>query len=178
MIRGVTSSKRETILVRHRNLLRRRMGGVCLIFLVLGSLAFSAANSAGYHDDISFDLGRVPFSRYGSYLAFSHLTKGPLGEGLYLRSLHRGVRPEVVRVELIRDGEQSRFANMLRRRYCDWRPMGASPKSVSKNLTSSDCAVAELEFVSQSRQIQPDSRFLEARLVGSSTARSKIFGSC
>lgn len=85
------------------------MGGVCLIFLVLGSLAFSAANSAGYHDDISFDLGRVPFSRYGSYLAFSHLTKGPLGEGLYLRSLHRGVRPEVVRVELIRDGRAVSF---------------------------------------------------------------------
>ena len=78
---------------------------VCLVFFVLYARALSTAPLATYRDDISFDLTKVPFSRYGSYLAFSHLTQGPLGEGLYLRSLHRGGRPEVLRVDLVRDGE-------------------------------------------------------------------------
>ena len=81
----------------------------CLIIVVSSATASSAATPERYRDDISFDIGKVPFSRYGSYLAFSHLTKGPLGEGLYLRSLHRGVRSEVLRVDLIRDGKQLSF---------------------------------------------------------------------
>jgi len=79
------------------------------VFLILLILDAAASSSAGYHDDVSFDIARVPFSRYGSYFAFSHLTQGPLGEGLYLRSLHHGVRAEVLRVDLVRDGKALSF---------------------------------------------------------------------
>jgi glycogen debranching enzyme len=77
--------------------------------VVLEALAFAASSPAGYRDDISFDVAKVPFSRYGSYFGFSHLAQGWLGEGLYLRSLHRGVRAEVLRVDLIRDGKTLSF---------------------------------------------------------------------
>lgn len=79
-----------------------------LVLAVLKALSM-AAPAASYTGEVSLDLLRVPFSRYGSYLAFSHLTQGPMGDGLYLRSLHRGVRPEVLRVDLIRDGKVVTF---------------------------------------------------------------------
>lgn len=63
----------------------------------------AAAEVPAYTGKISLDLSRVPFSRYGSYLAFSHLKEGPMGDGFYLRSVHRGVRAEVLRMDLIRD---------------------------------------------------------------------------
>lgn len=93
-------------MARHRGFLHRWAVGGFLILIVFDVVASAAA---GYRDDFSFDLASVPFSRYGSYLAFSHLRQGPLGEGLYLRSLHRGVRTEVLRVDLIRDGKALPF---------------------------------------------------------------------
>jgi len=93
-------------LAKHAGLLLRWAVGAFLMLAVLDAAVCSAAN---YPEDISFDLASVPFSRYGSYLAFSHLTQSPLGEGLYLRSLHRGVRPEVLRVDLIREGKALSF---------------------------------------------------------------------
>jgi hypothetical protein len=55
---------------------------------------------------MKFDLKNVPFSRYGSYLAFSHLAATPEhGEGLFLRTVHGGVaQRELFRVELM-DGD-------------------------------------------------------------------------
>jgi len=50
-----------------------------------------------------FDLRRVPFSRYGSYMAFSHLAAEPgLEEGLYLRTVHGGVAHRILfRIEVL-----------------------------------------------------------------------------
>lgn len=56
-----------------------------------------------YTGKLQFDTAKVPFSRYGSYLAFSHLPASQnIPEGLYLRTLHGGVsRPAIFRVELL-----------------------------------------------------------------------------
>lgn len=60
---------------------------------------------------MDLDLRRIPFSRFGSYLAFSLLDEQAVqGAGLYLRSLRgpaTGGRPmqEVLRIELVRDGQ-------------------------------------------------------------------------
>lgn len=50
-----------------------------------------------------FDLRHVPFSRYGSYMAFSHLAGEPgTDEGLYLRTVHGGVANHILfRVEVL-----------------------------------------------------------------------------
>jgi hypothetical protein len=79
-----------------------------------------------YTGDLSLDLSRVPFSRFGSYMAFSMLTDmSPHGTmsglyapngvpGLYLRNLHGGsgvsdtVHP-VFQVELLRDSTSLAF---------------------------------------------------------------------
>ncbi len=52
---------------------------------------------------MNFDLKVVPFSRYGSYIAFSHLSQaGDRPAGLYLRSVHGdATRREVFRLELL-----------------------------------------------------------------------------
>ena len=62
-----------------------------------------------YTDAITFDLTKVPFSRFGSYMAFSHVVDGSMGDGFYLRSVHRGVTPEVLRLDLVRDGKAVTF---------------------------------------------------------------------
>ena len=58
-------------------------------------------------DEPEFDLRTVPFSRYGSYFAFSVLP-GALGrtEGLFLRSVHGdpGQAGTLFRIELLRNG--------------------------------------------------------------------------
>lgn len=52
---------------------------------------------------MSFDLRRVPFSRYGSYMAFSHLATEPdVEKGLYLRTVHGAVAHRILfRVEVL-----------------------------------------------------------------------------
>ncbi len=59
-----------------------------------------------YLGNIQFDTAKVPFSRYGSYLAFSRLPESEgIREGLYLRTLHGGVScREIFRLQLV-DGE-------------------------------------------------------------------------
>ena len=56
-----------------------------------------------YDGKIQFDISKVPFSRYGSYVAFSHLKESSDSpEGLYLRILHGAIaRRELFRVELL-----------------------------------------------------------------------------
>jgi len=51
---------------------------------------------------MNFDITKVPFSSYGSYIAFSHLTESwKRTEGLYLRTVHTGSElSEVFRIEL------------------------------------------------------------------------------
>ncbi len=82
---------------------------VAQIFL----LACAAANGQAalapahrYDGNVQFDLSKIPFSRYGSYIAFSHVKGTPrLPEGLYLRDLHpSGSSSELFRVELLRGG--------------------------------------------------------------------------
>ena len=64
---------------------------------------------------MQLDLSQVPFSRYGSYMAFSHLPQSAgRAEGLYLRSVH-GNPPhpetlnEVFRLEVLVDGQPVPF---------------------------------------------------------------------
>lgn len=68
------------------------------------SVAEKKLGRSAYSQQLPLDLSRVPFSRYGSYLAFSYLSAGPMGSGLYLRSIHSGVRPEIFRVDVISSG--------------------------------------------------------------------------
>jgi len=70
-----------------------------------------AATPSGYSPDIHFDVAKVPFSRYGSYVGFSHLAATALlPEGLYLRTFHMPVQQkEVFRVELIQSGKPVPF---------------------------------------------------------------------
>jgi glycogen debranching enzyme len=86
-----------------------RIGSLCLLAFCACTLASPpgvvvAATASGYSDKTILDLARVPFSRNGSYTAFSHLPKGPMGEGLYLRSVHGFVDRDLLLVELT-DGE-------------------------------------------------------------------------
>jgi putative isomerase len=55
---------------------------------------------------MTFDLRNVPFSRFGSYMAFSHLAAQPgMDEGLYLRTVHGGVSSQILfRIEVL-DGD-------------------------------------------------------------------------
>lgn len=78
------------------------------VLAILHGLSAAAA-APGYTGKISIDLNRIPFGRYGSYMAFSHLSPGPMGGGLYMRSVHGGVRTEVIRLDLVRDGRLVTF---------------------------------------------------------------------
>jgi len=82
-----------------------------MVFLALAILSLSghaftllAAESPHQYDGkVQFDISKVPFSRYGSYVAFSHLKESNDSlEGLYLRILHGAIaRKELFRVELL-----------------------------------------------------------------------------
>ncbi len=84
------------------------MVSAAIIFVTAEASAGAGAStnsSSNYTGNIKLDLRQVPFSRFGSYLAFSHLSKERVGaDGLYLRSVHGGVRQEVLRVEMTVDG--------------------------------------------------------------------------
>lgn len=75
--------------------------------LVLGCGASNRLAAVGpahkYDGNIQFDVSKIPFSRYGSYIAFSHLKgSASLPEGLYLRVLHGAIsHSELFRVELL-----------------------------------------------------------------------------
>ena len=83
-----------------------------MVFLALAiqsmcghAFTISAAGSPHEYDGkVQFDISKVPFSRYGSYIAFSHLKESnDSPEGLYLRVLHGAIaRKEMFRVELLR----------------------------------------------------------------------------
>jgi putative isomerase len=85
-----------------------------LRFLALGYLVFfcgmdidirltAAEVPHAYTGNIQFGISKAPFSRYGSYMAFSHVRQSEgLPEGVYLRNLHGGVnRREVFRLEVL-----------------------------------------------------------------------------
>jgi hypothetical protein len=87
-----------------------------LLFVLHGSAGFVRPLAAAgiphpYNGKIQFDIRAVPFSRYGSYIAFSHWKgSNELPEGLYLRSLHgTATRKEVFRVELLRGDKPIAF---------------------------------------------------------------------
>ncbi|QIB27034.1 amylo-alpha-1,6-glucosidase [Caloranaerobacter azorensis] len=61
---------------------------------------------------MEFDVKFIPFSRYGSYLVFSHISgSDKIKEGLYLRSIHGGDDDMkiIFRLELIKEGEAIPF---------------------------------------------------------------------
>ena len=76
-----------------------------LLLLASGGLNSATAVTAShpYDGKIQFDLSKVPFSRYGSYITFSHVKESAsLPEGVYLRTLHGAIsRKELFRVELL-----------------------------------------------------------------------------
>jgi hypothetical protein len=74
----------------------------------------SAATPSGYSADIHFDVAKVPYSRFGSYIAFSHLPANPdHPDGLYLRTVHEYVpQREVFRVELTESGNPVPFREL------------------------------------------------------------------
>ena len=79
-----------------------RWCGIALfVFAILAVSNCLSDEVPKYTGNITLDLTRNSFSRYGSYIAFSHLHDGPMGDGLYLRSLHGFVNREVARIELI-----------------------------------------------------------------------------
>jgi hypothetical protein len=87
-----------------------------ILVLMLAALSTAApapkaATPSNYSADIHFDIAKVPFSRYGSYLALSHLASAAaLPEGLYLRTVHGAVpRREVFQIELIQSGKPVSF---------------------------------------------------------------------
>ena len=66
-----------------------------------------------YEGNIRFDLHDVPFSRYGSYLGFAHLTPGrpsidAAPDGLYLKAYHGGGR-HYFRIEVLDAGAPVAF---------------------------------------------------------------------
>jgi hypothetical protein len=72
-----------------------------------------AALGAGHKYDGSahFDLSKIPFSRYGSYLAISHMKgSASLLEGLYVRDLHGSSSGgKLFRIELLQGGNPAPF---------------------------------------------------------------------
>lgn len=83
---------------------------------LLGYAAFSVAakaqpNSYTYTGNIHFDIRRVPFSRFGSYLSISDMTgfEAPLHrEGVFLRTMHGGGQP-AFQLQLLKDGQPVPF---------------------------------------------------------------------
>jgi len=76
----------------------------CLLFVhAFCSLAQGPSARYNYTGHLSFDIAKVPFSRYGSYLAFSALPNeahAQVPAGVYLRSMH-DMEHVVFRVELL-----------------------------------------------------------------------------
>lgn len=63
---------------------------------------------------MNFDLGVIPFSRYGSYFAFSQITERfratNVSPGLYLRTVHGdAISGEIVRIELTKEASSIPF---------------------------------------------------------------------
>lgn len=57
------------------------------------TLLASSTRKYTYSGDLSLDVSRIPFSRYGSYIGFSDLTQSqPKHSGLYLRNFHGGAK--------------------------------------------------------------------------------------
>jgi len=57
---------------------------------------------------IRYDIDKVPFSRFGSFLSLSRNDWGPLGEAMYLH-LHYGNTPAAFRIDPVRDGRKLEF---------------------------------------------------------------------
>lgn len=98
--------------------MNRPRRSICAI--ILAALAYQAAATCAfgatdanpesrYGADVSFDLSRVPFSRYGSYMEFKyiHVARAVLPpDGIFLRTMHGTVaQRELFRVELLDRGQ-------------------------------------------------------------------------
>jgi putative isomerase len=97
-----------------KNFRRERLIALVALMLVVvlqTTPPAKAATPLGYSADIHFDLAKVPFSRFGSYLTFSHLAAtAEHTEGLYLRTMHGFVpQRELFRVDLVRGGTSVPF---------------------------------------------------------------------
>ena len=88
---------------------------------------------------MDFDLNFVPFSRYGSYLAFSVLPALPVPKRpqvLYLRTVHGGAAVhEIARVEVIRGTQPVPFILGPHPPVCAWKRKAAWLRFASLRLT-------------------------------------------
>jgi hypothetical protein len=70
--------------------------GVSALFITSGALAaYDQAARYAYTGNLHFDIQRVPFSRFGSYLSISDMSHHQLPyreDGFFLRTLHNGSR--------------------------------------------------------------------------------------
>jgi hypothetical protein len=94
--------KQRTVAMNRSKLIMRRSFTcrtlLALIFFAIAVTIFTSAASREsvpyrYTGQIHFDVKRVPFSRFGSYLSISDLSdfQPPLRRsGLYLRTMHEG----------------------------------------------------------------------------------------
>ena len=135
-----------------------------LILVLMLAVSFTSAPPAQavapatYSADIHFDVAKVPFSRYGSYLALSHLAAtADRPEGLYIRTMHGSVaQREVFQVELIQSGRPVSFREIT------------SPTLLR---LETDEGFAEISF-SDPHVIRVRGRGVELRL---SAARARVF---
>jgi hypothetical protein len=84
-----------------------------LVLVLVARWNLLAAEPATYSDNVSFDLHKIPFSSYGSYLTFQHV-KGSAHvtppDGLFLRTVHgNSVEHEMFKVEILQDGKPAPF---------------------------------------------------------------------
>jgi putative isomerase len=76
-----------------------------------GAMSQTTVQPYVYKGNLRMDLSKVPFSRAGSYISFSELSRFPRSlrrEGVFLRDLHQGGE-QSFRLELIEDGKSVPF---------------------------------------------------------------------
>jgi hypothetical protein len=93
----------STLTDASKAIMRHGFAGICLlgsiffktaVVLLLTWAAFAESTPYHYNGQRHFDVKRVPFSRFGSYLSISDLSDfpPPLTAKLYLRTMHEGGR--------------------------------------------------------------------------------------
>lgn len=94
----------------------KKLTFLCHVLLWAANLMFAVEVSAApnhYSADLQFDLRRVPFSCYGSFLSFQELgSDGKAGslEGLFLRTVHGNVpQHELLQLKLIQRNQEVPF---------------------------------------------------------------------
>jgi putative isomerase len=135
-------TKEQTVAMNTSKLIMRRSfacrAPLALIFFAIAVTSLTSAAAGGsvpyrYTGQIHFDVKRVPFSRFGSYLSISDLSdfQPPLRRsGLYLRTMHEGGK-NAFQLQLTRAGVAIPFT------------VSATPTLL---ILSADSALVEISF--------------------------------